>query len=237
MQRTGESGHDLFIDHHARLPLTTTLELIMQPYKFVVAHLRKRADDRLFLVMHTLLYPGVLGSLIYAFPDNILSGKTAFTIPGTLVAIGFFFAFSADYLHSISIHAKASYSFGTFIADLAIIVLIFCAGQKILGTALFPSVSELWFLMCAKFFAIVWESVTYKATSDSAPATNNIGARTPSPRETDLGFMLAYLLAGLLGYVTESDPSDSWTRWVLAVLLLADAFWYFLYRFIPEKPK
>lgn len=28
MQRTGESGHDVFIDHHVRLPLTMTLAKI-----------------------------------------------------------------------------------------------------------------------------------------------------------------------------------------------------------------
>ena len=33
MQRTGESGHDFFIDHHARLPVTTTLCLTIRTDK------------------------------------------------------------------------------------------------------------------------------------------------------------------------------------------------------------
>ena len=77
--------------------------------------LRKTADTRFFEVMHTLLYPGVLGSLMYAYPDNIVSDKACFTWLGAALAGSLFLAFVLDYLHSISRVSKACYSYGTFI--------------------------------------------------------------------------------------------------------------------------
>ena len=128
--------------------------------------LRKSADDRFHEVMHTLLYPGVLGSLIYAYPDNIVSKKVPFTWVDASLAAALMLAFVFDYLHSISREAKAYYSHGTFIADLCLVVLMFIAGQKILGTPMFPSVQEFWFLGLARAFGWFWEHTRARADGE-----------------------------------------------------------------------
>lgn len=192
---------------------------------------RQKADLRLHAVMHTLLYPGVLGSLMYALPDNILKNDSPFTWSrnglGILLALALFAAFVADYLHSISEEAKASYSNGTFWADLVIVALVFIAGQKVLGTKVLPDLSEFWFLAGAKLCAVAWEGLTYQ--NPMSPSTAET-APSPTPIETDVAFALAFLSIGGLILLSKTCYQVA-----LMLVLFADARWYFGFKGSDKK--
>ena len=113
--------------------------------------------------------------------------KAYFTWVGAALAAAFFFAFVLDYLHSISKTARACYSHGTFIADLGLVVLMFIAGQKILGTPIFPSVEEFWFLGAARLCGWFWEHMKADAANVD-----------PTPEGIDLLFIFVYAIGGLI---------------------------------------
>jgi hypothetical protein len=179
--------------------------------------LRKKADPRLFAVMYTLLYPGVLGSLMYAYPDNFVSKGAPFTLVGAALAFALFLAFVFDYLHSITEPAKASYSHGTFIADLGLVALMFIAGQKILGTLIFDAAPEFWFLCAARVSGWFWEHM--KAGADN---------EDPTPEGVDLFFIFVYAIGGLIAVQIGWYDSVAY-KWVLAAVLLLDALMYLWY--------
>jgi len=167
--------------------------------------------------MHTLLYPGVLGSLMYAYPDNIVSDKACFTWLGAALAGSLFLAFVLDYLHSISRVSKACYSYGTFIADLGLVVLMFIAGQKIMGTRIFPDAGEFWFLGGARACGWLWEHT--KANQDL------------TPEGVDLLFIFVYVVGGLIAVQIGWHGSDGY-KWTLAAVLLFDALMYLWYPYV-----
>jgi hypothetical protein len=186
--------------------------------------LLNRADQRFFTVMHTLIYPGVLGSLMYAYPDNIVSGTTTYSLPTALVSLAFFFAFVMDYAHSVASPAKRKYSVTMFSLDVVIVLSLFCAGQKLLGTPFLAWASVPVLLGLGKVAAVLWECAA-KTREDSA-------------RNTDVVAAIAYFLFALLGPGNECWPSRNaseaelcagWSHWLAAVLLL-DAFSYVIYR-------
>jgi len=178
--------------------------------------------------MHGLFYPGVLGSLIYAFPDNILSHRAEFSVAGTVLAVSLFVSFAFDYVYSSTKDAKQTYSYGTFIADCFIVVLMFIAGQKILGTPLFQGIDEFWFLGAARLFAWAWEFLRVQESPD--PALERDPAKVKQEeieRNADLTaqgidflFVPAYPIVGL---IAECTP---WYPWALAALLVFDALMY-----------
>jgi hypothetical protein len=194
---------------------------------------RQKADPRLHAGVHSLLYPGVLGSLMYALADTRAKSESAFNWSsdglGVLLALALFAAFVADYLHSINDDAKARYSNGTCFADLLIVVLVFIAGQKVLGTPLLPALSEFWFLAGAKLCAVAWEGLTHPAPGN---ATTADAVTSPTPLETDVGFALAYLVIGVLAVSSKTAYHVA-----LMLVLFADAWWYLAFKHGPGAPK
>jgi len=184
--------------------------------------LRGKAEPRLFTVMHTLLYPGVLGSLMYALPDNIAAGRVSYDAEQIVLACALFSMFVMDYTHSVLKRNEAAYSHGTFIADLLIVGLLFLAGQRILGTAIPPDVHPAWLLAAMKLAAVSWEWVKHQpapTAEDRESDANAIG--------TDFAFALAYAVAAVASQLPPHLQSVATLLFILA--LLGDAFFYVAY--------
>lgn len=181
-----------------------------------------RADSRFFVVMHTLVYPGVLGSLMYAIPDNIVSGARAYSNATLFIAFAFFGAFIMDYTHSITAFARRNYSIAMFALDSAIVFLLFCAGQQILGSEVLLQIPTALLLAVAKVVGGLWEVVVWSPEN--------------SARNTDFVFALAYLILflGASGQncwapAAISECAEGF-RWALGFVLLADALFYLAYK-------
>jgi len=150
-------------------------------------------DGRLYAAMHTLVYPGVLGSLLYAVPDNLTKGvKYA---PETLwLGSVFALAFVFDYIHTVGPRFKDSYSYKLFLLDLVIVAMLFGAGQRILGNTVFVFLSVPTMLAIAKFAAALWEMAAE--------------TREDSARNTDL--LLGFLYVGI-AVVMGISGAQCWT--------------------------
>ena len=197
---------------------------------------RRRDDERLYSIMHTLLYPGVLGSLMYALPDNILTKGGTPANAVISMALAFFFAFVMDYTHSITPRAKELYCVATFGADFMIFLLLFVAGQRILGTALLLPLATPFFLALAKFAGVAWE-LAAKAAAKMPPAKPAAADGSEPGMGTDFAFCLIYLALGALSHDSScwrsiDPPADCQTGWLwgLTIVLCADALYYLGYR-------
>lgn len=183
----------------------------------LIAVLRREAEPRMFTIMHTLLYPGVLGSLMYALPDNIASHRTQFDFTQVATAIALFSMFVMDYAYSVTEDNKNNYSMGTFAADLLIVVLLFVAGQRILGTHIPPDIHPALLLASVKAAALCWEFLKQGGSCRSS--------ENRAKKDTDLAFLLIYIAVALVAQGSEQVASD-----LLILALLGDAFYYVLYR-------
>lgn len=177
----------------------------------------------MFTIMHTLLYPGVLGSLMYAVPDNIASGRMPFEFVQVATVCALFSMFVMDYAHSVTEDNKNDYSYGTFIADLLIVVLLFVAGQRLLGAKIPPDIHPAWFLVGVKIAALCWELLKHGG-SHQTPAKR-------AERGTDFAFLLLYVLVGVVAQGAER----SFTSILMILVLFGDAFYYVLYRKIVTR--
>ena len=194
----------------------------MSPLRKPIDWLRAKAEPRLFTIMHALLYPGVLGSLMYAVPDNLAKNPEAYDLWQIVLACSFFAMFVMDYTHSVSKPNEASYSRGNFAADFIIMVLMFVAGQRILGATLPPAVHPAWLLCAVKAAALAWESLKHPggaANSGTTPARESTRAK-----ETDFACMIIYALAAWL-----TPPAGTVSDIALAAALLVDAVVYLTY--------
>ncbi|MCR4345890.1 MAG: hypothetical protein NUV55_01600 [Sulfuricaulis sp.] len=171
------------------------------------------SDARWCVVMNNLLYPAVLGTLIYTgfneFSDRTIWGEEA------LLALALFILYVMDYAHSVSDGNRKSYTHGKFWADLVIVSCLFLAGNAILGENIFPSIHPAWWLLGTKAAAIWWES------------WGHLGEKWPPRKrvevETDTAFALIYLVAAV------SSLNTSIPTLVLAAAIAADAFYYYRY--------
>lgn len=185
--------------------------------------LQQKAEPRMFTIMHTLLYPGVLGSLMYAAPDNIASGRTPLDLTQVAVACALFLMFIMDYSHSVEKGNEESYSNGTFIADLVIVVLLFIAGQRILGTPVPPDIHPAWLLVGVKVAAVCWEFLKRRDSHQSAVRSVEV--------LTDLLFLVLYALVGFF-----APDSEKYASFFLIAVLVGDAVSYIVYRkLVPRK--
>ena len=182
-------------------------------------------DGRLYAAMHTLIYPGVLGSLIYAVPDKMSAGQS-YSNETLLLGGAFALAFAFDYIHSAGERFKNSYTFKLFALDLVIVVMLFGAGQRILGNDIFAFFSVPAMLAISKFAAALWE-VCADTSEDSA-------------RNTD--FLLCAVYSGIAVTLAIS-ASQCWNSQAegykncsgnlliaLGIALLADAASFFYYK-------
>lgn len=183
----------------------------------LITVLRQKADPRMFTIMHMLLYPGVLGSLMYAAADNLASHRTQFDGMQVAVAIALFSMFVMDYAYSVTADNENHYSTGTFAADLLIVILLFVAGQRILGTEIPPHIHPAWLLVSVKAAALGWEYLKM----DGARRSNEERAK----KVTDFVFLLIY---AFVAFVARESAQSA--PYLLIIALLGDAFCYVLYR-------
>lgn len=170
-------------------------------------------DERWCIVMNNLLYPAVLGTLIYTgfneFSGLLLWGEQA------LLALALFVLYVMDYAHSVGNGNKKIYSRGKFWADLVIVACLFIAGNAILGENLFPSVHPAWWLFGTKVAALWWE------------CWGHLGEKWPPRKrvevETDTAFALLYLIAGIFALNVDVPTL------ALAGIIAGDAFYYYRY--------
>ncbi|BAV33647.1 hypothetical protein SCL_1336 [Sulfuricaulis limicola] len=170
-------------------------------------------DVRWCVVMNNLLYPAVLGTLIYTgfneFSGHAIWGEQAF------LALALFVLYVMDYAHSVSEGNRKAYTSGRFLADLVIVACLFIAGNAILGENLFPAVHPAWWLLGTKLAALWWEC--WGHLREKWPPRKRVEV------ETDTAFALVYLIVAV-GSLNMEIPAL-----VLAAVVAADAFYYYQY--------
>ena len=191
--------------------------------------LRCKVSPEWFAIMHSLLYPGVLGSLIYALPDNLVSKRIELSNDQLFVAIAFLLLFTIDYAYSITDSSKAAYSRGTFIADLLIVFFLFVVGQKALGTKLFESIEPAFLMVAAKLCAVFWEQV--RNQDAAAGAGKGLSYESGAEAKTDWACVVVYLVIGGISLL-----KPDYSKALLGVALLLDAASYEIYKRLPRDP-
>lgn len=190
-----------------------------------------KEDGRLYAVMHTLLYPGVLGSLMYAAPDKMSSGRNPYPSEVLWLAGAFALAFVFDYIHSAGDRFKQSYTYKLFMLDLVIVIMLFGAGQRILGNSVFMWLSVPAMLAIAKFSAALWE-IAAETKIDSARNTDVLFAVIYS------GIAIVMMVSGTQCWPTPRDQPGACTSaatWVLAAALVADALSFLYYKRLARR--
>lgn len=184
------------------------------------------SDQRWFQIMTNLLYPAVLGTLIYTFADSTLKPGVCVDDPLFWGGLALFPLFMFDYAHSLREDVRASYDASKFLADLVIVSCLFLAGKAILKAPVFSQVDYVWWLFGAKAAAVIWE----QRESKSGPAGRKSQPAQAASRlvvfgiETDLALCVAYLVLGILAAV-----GASWWLWVAPLAMALDAHQYYRY--------
>lgn len=179
-------------------------------------------DQRWFQIMTSLLYPAVLGTLIYTFAEK--------TVPGARLedplfwgGCSLFALFVFDYAHSLRGDVRASYDGRKFLADLFIVSFLFLAGKAVLKAPVVSGIDYVWWLFFAKLAALIWE---YAESKRAAPGRAGQAAsrKLVFGRETDLALGITYLVIGILAFL-----GVQWWTWAVAAAMALDAIQYYRY--------
>jgi hypothetical protein len=186
-------------------------------------------DQRWFQIMINLLYPAVLGSLIYTFAESAVPGAQ---LDDPLLWGGFSLLalFVFDYAHSSREEVRATYDGWKFLADLLIVSFLFLAGKAVLKSPVLPGIDYVWWLFFAKLAAVIWEFAELRRAQPSQ-------ARQAASRkldmafgmETDFALCIIYLVIGVLAL-----GGVRWWTWAVALAMAFDAVQY--YRFARQAP-
>jgi hypothetical protein len=112
-------------------------------------------DPRWFQIMTNLLYPAVLGTLIYTFAQHSLA-SASLSDPMFMGGLALLALFVMDYAHSLRDEVRTTYDGRKFLADFIVVVGLFLAGTAILNQPVFPTVAYVWWLFMAKAAAVAW---------------------------------------------------------------------------------
>jgi len=181
-------------------------------------------DQRWFQIMTNLLYPAVLGSLIYTFAESAVPGAQ---LDDPLLWGGFSLLalFVFDYAHSSREEVRATYDGWKFLADLLIVSFLFLAGKAVLKSPVLPGIDYVWWLFFAKLAAVIWEFIeSRRAQPSQAGSAASRKLANAFGIETDLALCVIYLVIGWLAFV-----EVQWWTWAVAVAMAFDAVQY--YRF------
>jgi hypothetical protein len=179
-------------------------------------------DQRWFQIMTNLLYPAVLGTLIYTFAERTVPGAH---LDDPLLWGGFalFALFVFDYAHSSREEVRASYDGWKFLADLLIVSFLFLAGKAVLKAPVLPGVDYVWWLFFAKLAAVIWE---YRESKQAQPSEAGHAAsrKLAFGIETDWALCIVYLAIGVLAFL-----GVQWWTWAVAGAMAFDAVQYYRY--------
>jgi len=121
-----------------------------------------QAPRRWHLVMVNLLYPAILGALIYSFAEELSRGELHVAEPDPWLALLLLILFALDYAHTFGTSDPKIYGPVQFTLDFVIVFCLFFAGRSLLKIS--PCISWLnhpWlllaFLALAKAVALIWE--------------------------------------------------------------------------------
>jgi hypothetical protein len=113
---------------------------------------------RLHLVMSSLLYPAVLGTLIYAAFQKFDERPAFFISAQGVLAFALLLHYVLDYVYTVVHERGSSYSLPKFLADFLIVICMFLATQEVLGVRSNPSpLAPVWWMCLTKVFALLWE--------------------------------------------------------------------------------
>ncbi|RJP55867.1 MAG: hypothetical protein C4549_07510 [Deltaproteobacteria bacterium] len=146
-----------------------------------------------------LLYPAVLGGIIYAaLPplfDSIFSGWWPSLKSLTLLAI--VFLYSSDYTYTVFYTTKepSKYTPIVTLGDIGIVLTLFVAAATLFETPVVPYCALFYALAASKFFTLIWDKIFH-----GAPQRGGI----------DFTFLGIYLLLAILlsfGVIVEELPN------------------------------
>lgn len=177
-------------------------------------------NQRWFLIMSNLLYPAVLGTVIYTFAEKILDPTDCITATQQLAGLMLITLFIFDYSHTLIEGIRVNYNGRKFFADFVIILCILLAGRAILGKPVPLEANYAWWLFFAKTSAVLWElfdvnGKAMKAASRKLP-NNFFGF------ETDLFLCVVYAAIIGLAYC-----EFRYWEWCAISAMLFDAYQYY----------
>ena len=172
-------------------------------------------DERWHQVMTGLLYPAVLGAILFTFAERLADKPSEFSALTLGAGLAILVLFTFDYAHTMSGAVRETYGPSEFVCDALITTLLFLAGKRVLGA---PVVFlELWALMAlTKGASIAWEALRLgkgRAQDASIKVTVNFKA--------DLVFGIVYVVLGLFFQVARPEFT-----WLLVVAMILDALVY-----------
>ncbi len=182
-------------------------------------------DKRWFQIMNNLLYPAVLGTLLYTFVDTTVP-SIGLDDPGLWGACALFVLFIFDYAHSSSETVKENYDGKKFLFDFLIISFLFLAGKDVLNDSVLPNIDYVWWLFLSKLAAVGWE---FSERKDRQKSNAGKALARPMPIigiETDIALLIAYgFLCGI------AMAQLNWWLWATAICMVVDAGFYWKYSF------
>jgi len=116
------------------------------------------SDPRHYWIIMGLLYPGILGALIYELGPHLYSGPWTWKLEQWLV-LALMVHFALDYAYSVDDKSRREYSWCKFPFDLAIVWLLYAAlkaaGEGVTDPSRVMSVCLI--MILTRTCAIVWE--------------------------------------------------------------------------------
>jgi hypothetical protein len=161
--------------------------------------------------MYNMIYPAILGSILYTVFQLAADRSFQFSNPMPWFAGALFIAlFTLDYTYSLARDISTSYSRVAFALDLVVVVLMFVAATAILGKNLLPI--SVWLeLVFLKLVVVVWEVVELRRSQ--RPLKHVL---------SDFGLLLTYILFTVVFHFSPSS-----VEWVfMSIIFIADGLFY-----------
>jgi hypothetical protein len=176
--------------------------------------------------MYGLVYPAVLGSLLYLFGEQVAQGTFSLSLPIPWIAGALFIAvFALDYVYSLSRTNQEFYSGFAFSVDALLLVVVYLSAQAIFGTKILSCVSVWFWLLLAKVVSLYQELLLTKAATTRDPPEGRAPAQPLGQSRSDL--MLAFV-CGISWAIAAGLPIE-WGGLPLVMFLAIDAYFYLVF--------
>lgn len=177
------------------------------------------SDNRWYQVMTTLLYPGVLGTILYALGDAAWGlgwGLFDSITPKGALGLALVLLFTLDYAYTLNDNAQNDYGAWLFLLDICSLVLLFAAGKAILSEPFAASIALPTLMLSVKALAVV-----YEISRLPKPRVSLVLARSWFRYDSDAAVLLLYL-GVFSAWVLLGQALPIW----LATVMLVDAALY-----------